>query len=199
MNIQEYLRSIELPQYEDTFSANGIDYDTLLTLDDSDLKSIGIEMFGHRKKILNMLSKNNTVEKPTSSKPVAEQNQISNNQEEVVVLEMPDVFISTHRIEIFQSTYPLHNISSVSTSINNLGVPLVNDFHIWVKKHPTFLTKLEIGTIWILTWAWRESSCRGVLCSEGGRGSDHEHWNRGSRTGSRRVHMGLLKGSRTVF
>ena len=56
LNIREWLKSIDLEEYVQLFVSNNIDYEILLTIDGSDLKEMGINSLGHRKKILNFIS-----------------------------------------------------------------------------------------------------------------------------------------------
>lgn len=56
LNIREWLKSIDLEEYVQLFISNNIDYEILLTIDGSDLKEMGINSLGHRKKILNFIS-----------------------------------------------------------------------------------------------------------------------------------------------
>lgn len=51
-DVGDFLRSIGLPQYVETFVSNGIDGETLLSLDDNDLKELEVEKRFQRKKIL---------------------------------------------------------------------------------------------------------------------------------------------------
>ena len=51
-DVGDFLRSIVLPQYVENFVSNGIDGETLLGLDDNDLKELGVEKGFQRKKIL---------------------------------------------------------------------------------------------------------------------------------------------------
>ena len=50
LNIREWLKSIDLEEYVQLFVSNNIDYEILLTIDGSDLKEMGINSLGHRKK-----------------------------------------------------------------------------------------------------------------------------------------------------
>lgn len=52
MDITSVLTDIQLEQYIDVFAAQEVDLNMFLTLDDSDLKELGIKIFGHRKRIL---------------------------------------------------------------------------------------------------------------------------------------------------
>ena len=51
-DVGAFLQSIGLPQYVETFVSNGIDGETLLGLDDNDLKELEVEKGFQRKKIL---------------------------------------------------------------------------------------------------------------------------------------------------
>lgn len=50
-DIGEFLRSIDLPQYAESFVSEGIDGETLLGLHEDDLKDLGVKKGFHRKKI----------------------------------------------------------------------------------------------------------------------------------------------------
>ena len=52
MDIDSWLRGIGLAQYAEMFRANDIDIALLGRLSNDDLKEIGVESFGHRKKLL---------------------------------------------------------------------------------------------------------------------------------------------------
>ncbi|CAL4191312.1 unnamed protein product [Meganyctiphanes norvegica] len=51
-DIASILSDIQLEQYIDTFSVHEVDTAMFYTLDDTDLKELGIVTFGHRKRIL---------------------------------------------------------------------------------------------------------------------------------------------------
>lgn len=55
MTIDELLASVSLPQYREAFRANDIDDDILFELTNEDLKELGINSLGHRKRILSAL------------------------------------------------------------------------------------------------------------------------------------------------
>ena len=57
MNIQDWLKEIGLEQYVDLFNQNNIDENTLLALSEDNLKELGIESLGHRKQIMEAISK----------------------------------------------------------------------------------------------------------------------------------------------
>ena len=52
MEIGEWLRGLGLQSYEQAFQDNGIDFDVLPRLTVDDLKEIGVQAVGHRRKIL---------------------------------------------------------------------------------------------------------------------------------------------------
>lgn len=64
-NITSVLCDVQLEQYIDVFAAQDVDLPMFLTLDDADLKELGIKIFGHRKKIL-MAIKDLSSRKPFS-------------------------------------------------------------------------------------------------------------------------------------
>ena len=55
-NIREWLESLGLGQYADSFEGNDIDSELLLELTDEDLEKLGIGSLGHRKKLLKAIS-----------------------------------------------------------------------------------------------------------------------------------------------
>ena len=55
MDIGEWLRGLSLQSYEQTFRDNGIDLEVLSHLTVDDLKEIGVEAVGHRRKILDAI------------------------------------------------------------------------------------------------------------------------------------------------
>ena len=57
MDIQKWLLQIELSQYLENFKNNDIDENTLLKLTENDLKEIGINSLGHRKKLIQEIKK----------------------------------------------------------------------------------------------------------------------------------------------
>lgn len=71
MNLKEYLESIELTQYIESFEKNDVTFDVLKTLSDDDLKELGIESFGHRKTILNNL-KSSTQANASNENPLSD-------------------------------------------------------------------------------------------------------------------------------
>ena len=52
VEISEFLQAIDMTKYLEIFEREEIDFTTLLTMGDSDLKSIGITLFGPRRKIM---------------------------------------------------------------------------------------------------------------------------------------------------
>lgn len=111
MEIKQYLKNIDLIQYEDIFVSNGVDFETLVTFEDNDLVSLGITIFGHRKKILNLLPKYAVHTEKKEVQP----------NHEVILLNHSDMFISTRKIEIDQVRYPLDNIERVSIGLESLS------------------------------------------------------------------------------
>ena len=57
MDIGEWLRGLGLRSYEQTFRDNGIDLEVLPRLTVDDLKEIGVQAVGHRRKILDAISR----------------------------------------------------------------------------------------------------------------------------------------------
>ncbi|KAJ7371177.1 Ankyrin repeat and SAM domain-containing protein 3 [Desmophyllum pertusum] len=55
--IASFLEELKLTKYISTFNDQDVDFGTLLTLNDGDLKEVGISLFGPRRKILSALSR----------------------------------------------------------------------------------------------------------------------------------------------
>lgn len=55
MDVATWLRNLGLAQYETAFRENAVDGDVLLNLTSEDLKEIGIEAVGHRRKVLDAI------------------------------------------------------------------------------------------------------------------------------------------------
>ncbi|XP_069954243.1 protein bicaudal C homolog 1 isoform X3 [Cherax quadricarinatus] len=62
-DITSVLTDLQLEQYIDVFAVQEVDLNMFLTLDDTDLKELGIKIFGHRKRIL-MAIKDLATKKP---------------------------------------------------------------------------------------------------------------------------------------
>ena len=56
MDIGEWLRSIDLGQYEATFRDNEIDDEIVRSLTADDLKDLGVALVGHRRRILTAIA-----------------------------------------------------------------------------------------------------------------------------------------------
>ena len=56
LSIEEFLQNIELSKYIEIFKEEEVTMDILLTFNDDDLKNIGIDKYGPRKKILNSIT-----------------------------------------------------------------------------------------------------------------------------------------------
>jgi uncharacterized protein YjiS (DUF1127 family) len=56
MDLEEWLRSIGLDQYEPTFREHQIDGTILPSLTAEDLKDLGVSMVGHRRKLLDAIA-----------------------------------------------------------------------------------------------------------------------------------------------
>ncbi|MEH2513886.1 class 3 adenylate cyclase/predicted ATPase [Nitrobacteraceae bacterium AZCC 1564] len=70
MDIGEWLRSLGLQSYEQAFRDNGIDLEVLPRLTVDDLKEIGVQAVGHRRKILDavaLLTSDQTMARPPAS------------------------------------------------------------------------------------------------------------------------------------
>lgn len=56
MDVAQWLRSLGLAQYEQAFRDNAVDVDTLPRLTSDDLKEIGVQAVGHRRKLLDAIA-----------------------------------------------------------------------------------------------------------------------------------------------
>ena len=63
-SIKEWLASIELSQYAEAFESNHIGWDPLQTLTNQDLVELGVQSLGHRKKLLEAITKLNASATP---------------------------------------------------------------------------------------------------------------------------------------
>ncbi|KAI9097041.1 hypothetical protein DFS34DRAFT_133003 [Phlyctochytrium arcticum] len=70
LQIQLLLESLDLDNYVSIFVEQEVDFPTLLLLQDSDLKEIGVKAFGSRKKILNAIRECKEVAPPKQLSPV---------------------------------------------------------------------------------------------------------------------------------
>jgi len=59
VDVAQWLRGLELAQYEQAFHDNAVDADTLPRLTSDDLKELGIHAVGHRRKLLEAISRLN--------------------------------------------------------------------------------------------------------------------------------------------
>jgi predicted ATPase/class 3 adenylate cyclase/DNA-binding CsgD family transcriptional regulator len=53
--VTELLRKLDLHQYADVFAANAVDMDVLMTLTESDLRELGVQAIGHRRRLLDAI------------------------------------------------------------------------------------------------------------------------------------------------
>ncbi|RXG54402.1 Protein bicaudal C [Armadillidium vulgare] len=51
-DVTSTLLCLQLEQYADIFASQEIDYDKFITLNDQDLKDLGLNVYGHRRKLL---------------------------------------------------------------------------------------------------------------------------------------------------
>src|SRR5947209_1083849 len=73
MDVAKWLGQIGLSQYQTVFAANGIDADVLQQLTAEDLKELGIELRGHRRKLLTAIEAlRSAVEQPAPPLPAEE-------------------------------------------------------------------------------------------------------------------------------
>ncbi len=73
-DIVDWLQGLGLGQYAATFAENEITRDVLLTLDEADLRGLGITAMGHRKKILKAIADEATTARPApEAEPVEEE------------------------------------------------------------------------------------------------------------------------------
>ncbi|MEM5310210.1 adenylate/guanylate cyclase domain-containing protein [Paraburkholderia sp. JHI869] len=68
MDIEQWLRALGLEQYAQAFAANDIDLSLLAQLTDADLKELGVQSLGHRKRILAAAAR----DLPAATAPIAQ-------------------------------------------------------------------------------------------------------------------------------
>ena len=56
MDVSDWLRRLDLAQYIQAFTDNAIDWAVLPTLTGDDLKDLGVQVVGHRRKLLNAIA-----------------------------------------------------------------------------------------------------------------------------------------------
>jgi len=69
MDVASWLRQMGLEQYEPAFRANAIDGSVLLTLTAEDLKDLGVELVGHRRKMLDAIAALSAGPTPSQPEP----------------------------------------------------------------------------------------------------------------------------------
>jgi SAM domain (Sterile alpha motif) len=72
MDLGEWLRSLGLERYETAFRENEIDDTVLPTVTAEDLKDLGVDVVGHRRKLLNaiaLLRADGSAKEPTAEAP----------------------------------------------------------------------------------------------------------------------------------
>ena len=69
MDIEGWLRRIDLAQYAEMFRANDVDIELLGRLTNDDLKDIGVASFGHRKKLLEAIAEFGSPPAPPTAVP----------------------------------------------------------------------------------------------------------------------------------
>ncbi|MEK1852186.1 MAG: adenylate/guanylate cyclase domain-containing protein [Phyllobacterium sp.] len=77
MDIEEWLRSLGLPQYVTAFRENNIEAEVLLWLTAEDLKDIGVSSVGHRRRLLEAIAELRESSSPTSIGDVKETTQVT--------------------------------------------------------------------------------------------------------------------------
>ena len=110
-----FLIKIGLAEYIPLFEKNGITEDTLTDLTNDDLKDIGVEILGHRKKILGAIQ---NMEKEKSSVEKV----FYNHQVNIVNGGIATVKITSHRAILGEKTYSLQNIAAVEAFSNKAEV-----------------------------------------------------------------------------
>src|SRR3954466_4536908 len=84
MDLGGWLRRLGLEQYKATFIENEIDEAVLPNLTAEDLKDLGVELIGHRRKLLDaiaILRTERSAPTPTSDAPVATEKTATDNAE----------------------------------------------------------------------------------------------------------------------
>jgi class 3 adenylate cyclase/tetratricopeptide (TPR) repeat protein len=77
LDIGHWLSGLGLQSYEQAFRDNGVDLDVLPRLTADDLKEIGVQAVGHRRKILDAIGLLPTVRTPARAPPSAERRQLT--------------------------------------------------------------------------------------------------------------------------
>ena len=71
--IEAFLQDLELLEHLESFQSNGIDETILLSLNDNDLRDLGVSQLGHRKKILAAIEAHNEVNKKSKTDKVVDE------------------------------------------------------------------------------------------------------------------------------
>ena len=146
MNLKEYLESIELIQYIESFEKNDVTFDVLKTLSDDDLKELGIESFGHRKTILNNL-KSSTQANASNENPLFDKEKWSKQTIvsglSIGTLLLPWISItSTASISGFGSQSYGMNMFGIATWIGDVGL-LISIFMIYASLQKKDLFRIS--------------------------------------------------------
>ena len=57
MKVETWLKELGLKQYAEAFTTNDVDAETLVSLTSADLKEIGVKSVGHRRKLLDAITR----------------------------------------------------------------------------------------------------------------------------------------------
>ena len=68
-SIKAWLSELGLSQYAEAFESNDVALDLLQALTDQDVRELGVQSLGHRKKLLKAISELNGAETPTRVPP----------------------------------------------------------------------------------------------------------------------------------
>jgi class 3 adenylate cyclase/tetratricopeptide (TPR) repeat protein len=86
MDIEQWLRGLKLEQYAQAFAANDIDVSLLAQLTDVDLKELGVQSLGHRKRILAAAAGLITAAAVPSQTPAADEQAPADERRQVTIL-----------------------------------------------------------------------------------------------------------------
>ncbi|WP_429586150.1 adenylate/guanylate cyclase domain-containing protein [Paraburkholderia youngii] len=86
MDIEKWLRGLGLEQYADAFAANDIDLSLLGQLTDADLKELGVQSLGHRKRILAAATASLPTAAPLSPQPADDHEVPADERRQVTIL-----------------------------------------------------------------------------------------------------------------
>ena len=116
--MRNFLENLGLVEYLPLFEKNSIDVGDLAGLTNDDLKELGIDSLGHRKKILAAANASSAPAAPTMATPVSpavptEERVFLDKKVSIVNGGVAAVKITSHRAILGEKTYSLQNIAAV--------------------------------------------------------------------------------------